>query len=609
MPKPIDTRPDAIWKQRFRAPSIMYATIAPLTPDRGLVWTNQSGMLQFHTWDVPSGQLRQLTHDPNGQSSPLTLSPDGRWAYYLQDDHGNEIGHYVRIPYEGGEPQDITPDMPPYSSFYLGFSRDGTRLGFTTAGPEGFTIFLADLHPDGSLSTPKQIHMMKSIGYGPMLSADGKVAIVMSSEHTGKNEFALIAFDADTGERISAIWDGDGTSINYERFARQPGDPRMLANTNRSGIERLLLWNPLTGERTDLDLDIPGAQGISDWSEDGKRIYIQALDKAVQTHYLLDLSSQKLRRLNFPGGDYRPFLTPGSQKLFAMWNDAGHNTRVVELDETTGTIVRTVLAAGDTPEGHPLRSVTFHSSDGQEIQGWLCLPDGEGPFPTVLETHGGPTAVETNGFNPGAQAWVDHGFAFLTINYRGSVTFGREFEQKIWHDMGHWEVEDMKAAYHWLVDQGIAKPKEVFLTGWSYGGYLTLLGLGKTPELWAGGMAGIAIADWAVQWEDTADTLRGYQEALFGGTPSQVPDRYRDSSPITYAANVCAPLLIIQGKSDTRTPARPVEMYEQKMKELGKEIVVHWYDTGHAGSFANTELGITHHEMMMQFASGRKPAS
>ena len=102
------------------------------------------------------------------------------------------------------------------------------------------------------------------------------------------------------------------------------------------------------------------------------------------------------------------------------------------------------------------------------------------------------------------------------------------------------------------------------MTGWSYGGYLTLMGLGKRPDLWAGGMAGIAIADWTVQWEDTADTLRGYQEALFGGTQRDVPDRYRASSPISYAEQVRAPVLIIQGRNDTRTPARPVEMYERK---------------------------------------------
>jgi dipeptidyl aminopeptidase/acylaminoacyl peptidase len=105
-----------------------------------------------------------------------------------------------------------------------------------------------------------------------------------------------------------------------------------------------------------------------------------------------------------------------------------------------------------------------------------------------------------------------------------------------------------------------------------------------------------------VQWEDTADTLRGYQEALLGGTPQAVPEIYRASSPITYASRVRAPVLIIQGRNDTRTPARPVQLYEQKMKDLGKEITVEWFDAGHMGNFADPELAIQHQEKLMSYA-------
>ena len=78
--------------------------------------------------------------------------------------------------------------------------------------------------------------------------------------------------------------------------------------------------------------------------------------------------------------------------------------------------------------------------------------------------------------------------------------------------------------------------------------------------------------------------------------------RYRASSPITYAEAVRAPVLIIQGRNDTRTPAGPVELYEQKLKAMGKDIGVHWFETGHMGGFADTELGIQHQEMFMRFA-------
>jgi dipeptidyl aminopeptidase/acylaminoacyl peptidase len=141
----------------------------------------------------------------------------------------------------------------------------------------------------------------------------------------------------------------------------------------------------------------------------------------------------------------------------------------------------------------------------------------------------------------------------------------------------------------------------VFLNGASYGGYLTLMGMGKLPGLWAGGMAVVAIADWTLMFEDQAETLRRYQAALFGGTPQERrPEQHAASSPITYATNVDAPLLIIQGANDTRCPARQMKVYEEKLLELGKDVRIEWFEAGH-GSYA-TEQNIEHTEMMLEFA-------
>lgn len=598
----IDTSSKAIWKQRYRAPVIYYADIAPHAPERGLVWTNLSGSLQFHTWDVATGQLSQVTHTPGGHTTFLQLSPDGQWLYYLKDEHGNEIGHFVRIPYTGGEPEDITPDLPPYSTAGFSFSRSGNRLGYVVAGADGFSIYIMDVGEQGKLSAPRKLYHCPTMAFGPAFTADGSLAVVLTTEHTGKNEFSLLAFDAASGEKIAEWWEGEGYSLSSLTPSPVTGDSRFVLNTNRSGIEQLAIWNPHTGKSERLPVaDIPGAQLPHSWSPDGKQLIFSTLHQAVQSLYMFDFTAGRLEKLSAPVGEYQPFFTPGKQ-LFALWTDAAHPYQLVELDPASGAILRTVLAVGDPLPGRSVKSVSFPSSDGIMIQGWLCVPDSKGPFPTILETHGGPTAVQGSGFNAGAQAWVDHGFAFLSINYHGSVTFGREFEQSIWGNLGHWELEDMVMAHKWLVEGGIADPDAIFLTGCSYGGYLTLFGLGKRPDLWAGGMAGIAIADWAMMYDDSADTLRGYEEALFGCKPSEDPERFHRSSPITYAENVHAPLLIIQGRNDTRTPARPMQAYEAKMKELGKDVTVHWFDAGHIGSFADMELSISHQEMMMSFA-------
>lgn len=73
--------------------------------------------------------------------------------------------------------------------------------------------------------------------------------------------------------------------------------------------------------------------------------------------------------------------------------------------------------------------------------------------------------METECFSPDSQAWLDHGFAYLTINYRGSSTFGRAFQEQIWGNPGHWELEDRVAARAWLIDQGIARAEQILLTG------------------------------------------------------------------------------------------------------------------------------------------------
>jgi dienelactone hydrolase len=601
MLKQLHTADDAPWKQRFRVPQTLGTQIAKANPGSGMAASNISGVFQLYAWDVATGDLRRLTNRPEGQLFGA-LAPDARFVYYLNDALGNEIGHYVRIPYQGGDLEDITPDLPPYSPVGISFCQSGNLIGLIVANREGFHCYTLTLGVGGGLGTLSPLHHSPALMFGPSLSFDGTIAVLASTERSGKMQFSALALDTGGGT-IAELWDGPDTSIEPGPFAPISGDTRILASSNRSGVKRPLIWDVRTGERRDLDIGaLAGEIAPRDWSPDGRRVLLSQFADATQQLYIYDLESDTLTRLDHPAGSFGETYFVPSGAIFAQYQNSTTPPRLIELDSATGAQTRTVLAVGDAPPSRPWRSITFNSSDEQAIQGWLAVPAGSGPFPTILETHGGPASATTDSYKPNSQMWLDHGFAFLSINYRGSTTFGQQFEEQIWHDLGHWEVEDMAAARDWLIDQGIAIPDAILLTGWSYGGYLTLQALGTRPDLWAGGMAGVAIADWAVQYEDTADMLRGYQVAMFGGTPAQQPVRYAASSPISYAEQVRAPVLIIQGRNDTRTPARPIEMYEAEMKRLGKTISIHWFETGHVGSFAQTDLAIQHQEMMLRFA-------
>jgi dienelactone hydrolase len=600
--KPLNLNPDAPWRDRFRAAKINFAVLAPSNPQRGLVSSNRDGVNQLYAWEVAAGDLRQLTHIPTGK--PIgSLSADGKWVYYLQDEGGNEIGHYVRVPFEGGEPQDITPDLPPYASFWFGHSHSGRVMGFLAAGPNGLEIYTMT---EGA--APRLLTRFTQLSFGPQLSYDGELAVISTGERTGTLDHSLMVFDTASGEQIAELWDGAGCTHSFGSFSPVPGDLRLLATTSQSGFDRPLIWNPKTGERHDLALgEIPGDVIAWDWSPDGERVLFCQIHAAQFQLYTLTLATGQITRLNHPPGVVGNGFSDSYGGYFALdgdiyitWSDSVHPARLIALDAATGEQKRTVLAAGVVPAGRKWRSISFPSANGVSIQGWLGTPEGDGPFPTILETHGGPSAAMHEYFTPSAQCWLDHGFAYLTINYRGSTTFGKDFEKAIWGRLGSVEVEDMAAAREWLVQEGIAQADSILITGWSYGGYLTLQALGKRPDLWAGGMAGIAIADWSLMYEDQAETLRGYQRALFEGTPEEKPDAHQESSPITYAAEVRAPVLVIQGSNDTRCPPRQMRAYEEVMRGAGKDIQIHWFEAGHGSNAVDQQ--IEHMELLLRFA-------
>ncbi len=596
----IDTSDDAPWKQRFRAWTVASAYVAPRDHARGIAVTNATGLQQIYAWDVSSAELRQLTFAPAGKVS-AALSPDGRHVYYLDDEQGNEIGHLARIPYEGGEAEDMTPDMPPYALADVAFSLDGSRLAVATATREGHVTYLLDTSADGAMGEPRRLFHTERLMRGLQLSNDGAIVVLGLTERSQSTDGELVAVDAATGERIQELYD-EGASISAGDFSPVDGDTRLFCATTASGVRRPLIWDATTGERSDLPFgDVAGELVPVDWSEDGAKLLLMQIHNAVQRLAVYDLAAERLTWLDHPSGLMVSADFAEDGEIYALLSDSTAAARVVALDAVSGQERRTLLRGGDAPTGTKWRSVTYPSTEGADIQAWLATPPGDGPFPTIINIHGGPTAAAFDQFAPLTESWLDHGFASLAINYRGSTTFGYEFENCIRGNLGMWEVDDLAAAYDWLVAEGVAVPEQVFLMGGSYGGYLTLLGLGMRPELWAGGMATVAIADWKLMYEDQAETLRQYQVALFGGTPDELSEQHEKSSPVTYADRVRAPLQVIQGSNDTRCPARQLRVYEEKMRELGKEVDVIWFDAGH-GSYA-IEQTIEHQQERLLFAS------
>jgi dipeptidyl aminopeptidase/acylaminoacyl peptidase len=131
----------------------------------------------------------------------------------------------------------------------------------------------------------------------------------------------------------------------------------------------------------------------------------------------------------------------------------------------------------------------------------------------------------------------------------------------------------------WAVSSGLAST--CVLTGGSWGGYLTLLGLGTQPSLWAVGVAAVPVADYVAAYEDEMEPLRAFDRSLFGGSPLDVPEVYERCSPLTYVQDVQAPVLVLAGANDPRCPIRQIENWLTAAADLGKEVEVYRFDAGH----------------------------
>jgi dipeptidyl aminopeptidase/acylaminoacyl peptidase len=589
---------NADWKKRFRMPRVLIQ-FARRNPTRTLVISNQSGIYQLYGFNIGTNSLKQATNRRAGTIYG-SISPDGRHLYYMNDKQGNETGHIVRVPFEGGPPQDLTPEMSDYTLVSPEVDDTSAHLGLTVPGPEGFDSYVVEI---GGLvpGNPLRINRSKKTAEGPIFSHDGNISVVASTDRFGGLDYSLISFETKSGHRLNEIAD-EQSRIEPAEFSPTSGDQRLLAMSNISGTMRPMIWNATNGTRTDLPIgklegDVIGLT----WTEDAKSVLLCQTNKATTQLWQFNLQTSVLTKVSHPEGTVAAACFHGDEVLLS-WQDSTHPPQILAVQLVNpATPPSGFLTPREVPKSRSWLRGVFKSSDGEEIQFWYATPGGKGPFPTILETHGGPTAAMFNVFSPRSQIWLDHGFAFASINYRGSTTFGKDFEKKINGDIGHWEVEDMVAGRRWLVDNGIAIPDKVFLTGWSYGGYLTLQAMGVHPELWAGGMGGVVVADWVTEYYDEPDAMKGYDVALHGGTPDDKPEEYRKSSPINYLGNLKAPLLIIQGRNDVRDPPRQVELYEAKAKALGKDVEVVWFDTGHAGSGVDVTLAISHHETMLRW--------
>jgi dipeptidyl aminopeptidase/acylaminoacyl peptidase len=242
--------------------------------------------------------------------------------------------------------------------------------------------------------------------------------------------------------------------------------------------------------------------------------------------------------------------------------------------------------------------INYKARDGKDLTGYLTAPAGASPqdkLPLVLMPHGGPETRDTMTFDPWVQYLVARGYAVFQPNFRGSEGYGKAFAESGYGQWGRKMQDDLTDGVKALIEQGVADAARVCIVGASYGGYAALAGAALTPDLYkcAVSIAGISDLDDFIGWRKRnwgADS-EGYTYWLKAiGDPDKDEQRLREVSPLTQAAKIRIPILLIHGTDDFIVPIAQSKAMKHALDKTGRKTeLITLENEGHSYWAARSE--------------------
>jgi dipeptidyl aminopeptidase/acylaminoacyl peptidase len=569
------------WERRFRAPVTFLPEWSPAAPDRIVYASNESGIWQLHAWDLLTDAHRRVTEHPVGVLDG-TPTPDGEGILWFQDETGDESGRWLVQPFHGGETHPFLRGVP--HGWSEGLAQAPGIVAAGISDRHGFAVYVSL----GGGRARRIYRSAESVRIGGVdgggylragLSADGALLCLEHSEHGDLIHPALRVIDPRTGSTVADLLDPE-MSLSARCWSPVSGNQLLAFGHEREGDERPGIWDLASGERTDLRLDLEGVVSVEDWWPDGAALLLRNTFEGRSFLYRHDLRTGELHPIpTEPGYVWKARVRPDGRVWFL--HEQGHRQRLA-LDDSDVELLSPEGGLG--PPGRPYNSWYFENPYGQRVHGFYVTPDDSGgPFPALMFVHGGPTWLDLDRWQPEVQAYVDAGFVVGMVNYRGSIGYGRAWRDTLIGNIGGPELEDVNAGLRDLVDRGLADPARAVVAGYSWGGYVTLLELGKHPELWICGIAGVPVGDYEGGYEKLSPLLQAYDRALLGGhEPRELPNLMRDRNAINFADEVRAPVMILIGRNDSRCPYGQAMRYVDKLAARGHPHEVYVFETGHA---------------------------
>ena len=388
---------------------------------------------------------------------------------------------------------------------------------------------------------------------------------IYASSNLGRDKAAIVKYDLVKNEEIDELFAHDEVDVGGLSYSRKR---KVLTHISYTTWKRQ--YHFLDDERKKLQTRL-------EQELDGYEVVIVAKNKNEDIFLIRTFSDRSL----------------GAYYIYTKASD-----QLEKITEVSPWLPEEELAE--------MKPISYQSTDGLTIHGYLTLPRGIPPknLPVVVNPHGGPWARDSWGFNPEIQFLANRGYAVLQMNFRGSTGFGRAFWEASFKKWGLEMQQDITDGVNWLVNQGIADPKRVAIYGGSYGGYATLAGITLTPDVYACAIDYVGVSNLFTFMNTIPPYWELYRAMLYEmvGNPEDEADkeRMKATSPVFHVDKIKVPLLIAQGAKDPRVAQAESDQMVEALKSRGIEVEYLLKENeGHG--FRNEENRFEFYETMERF--------
>jgi dipeptidyl aminopeptidase/acylaminoacyl peptidase len=523
---------------------------------RLLITSDASGVFNAYSIAVEGGKPQPLTSSKTSAIFAVSYFPHDDRILYTQDEGGNELNHlYVRET--DGKVRDLTPGKA-LKAMFGGWS-DDFRHFYVLTNERDRKFFDCYRHDAGNYE--RMLQFKNTGGFGQMVvSRDGRhIALVKTRTNADNDLYLWVATEPDKKPIKITPHRGD-VSHGIETFSP---DSRVLyyGSNQDSEFDRIWSYDLKTGKRTvviEAPWDVTGL--VFSWKGRYRTSSVNADARTVTT--VLDTQTGKPVPLpRFPGGNVTGvhFFRGETLAAFYVNGDTAPSDLYV-LDLKSGKHRR--LTSSLNPkvrQEHLVDSavVRYPAPDRLPIPALLYRPHGASPekkVPALVWVHGGPGGQCRVGYNPVIQYLVNHGYAILAVNNRGSSGYGKKFYHLDDKRHGDVDLKDVVAGRTYLKGLPWVDGSRVGVIGGSYGGYMVCAALAFAPDAFDVGIDIFGVTNWVRTLESIPPWWSSFRDALYAelGDPKTDGERLRRISPLFHAKNIRKPLLVIQGANDPR---------------------------------------------------------